>query len=326
MKKIYVCLIALAVGHSVTAQYTVDFESHPLTPESYDNGSAGNGDFAFTQNVPVYLTNSYDTNWGSWTGFAISNMTDNTTAGWSNQYSAYTGSGANGSSNYAVFYSNGNINTGGSVNSIAEFKITNTAYAAISMRDGDAFGKQFGSPLNAQGNPDGTNGEDFFKVWVICESVNGADIDSIEFYLADYRFADSTMDYIVDTWETVDLTGLSFEVEKVSFAFESSDNDSVWGMNTPAYFAIDDVVAMSGAGIAQNSQLDVSVYPNPASDVIYIDGEEGALRLLDLQGKTLFEGNHLGKSTLNVDSFPTGIYVIQLENASGSYTNRIVIQ
>ena len=326
MKKIYVCLLAFAVSHSLTAQYTVDFESHPLNAESYDNGSSGNGDFAFTQNVPVYLTNTYDTTWGSWSGFAISNITDNTTAGWSNQYSAYTGSGANGSSNYAMFYSYGNINTGGSIHSIAEFKITNSTYAAISMRDGDAFGKKFGSPLNAQGNPDGTNGEDFFKVWVICESVNGAEIDSIEFYLADFRFADSTMDYIVDTWETIDLTGLSFEVETVSFALESSDNDSVWGMNTPAYFAIDDVVAISGAGLTQNTSLNVSVFPNPATDVLNIVGEEGELRLLDLSGKLLFEGNHLGQSTLNVNDFSPGVYVIRLDNASGSYTNRIVIK
>ena len=38
------------------------------------------------------------------------------------------------------------------------------------MLNGDAYAKKFGEPTNALGEVDGTNGEDFFRVWIICEN------------------------------------------------------------------------------------------------------------------------------------------------------------
>ncbi len=326
MKNIYTCFIALAVGHLVTAQSTFDFESHPLNAESYDNGSAGNGDFVFSDNETISLTNVYDTIWGGiWSGFSISTITDNTTAGWSNQYSAYPGAGAGASNAYAVFYGSGSIAGVEGTTAISEFKITNATYAALSMKDGDFFGKQFGSPLNAAGSPDGTNGEDYFRVWVLCESLTG-DKDSLEFYLADYRFADSTQDYILDTWETIDLSQLNINAHTVSFRLESSDQDGSGGFYTPAYFAIDDVKTYFTFGMDEEDLTKVSVYPNPASDFITIDGGEGIVRVISSQGTVVLEQEHHELSTVSLSAFPAGIYAIQVQNASGSYTNRLIVQ
>lgn len=61
------------------------------------------------------------------------------------------------------------------------------------------------------------------------------------FYLADYRFTDSAQDYILDEWKEVDLTPLvGLGVQKLAFRLKSSDN-SVFGMNTPAFLAIDNL-------------------------------------------------------------------------------------
>ena len=60
----------------------------------------------------------------------------------------------------------------------------------------------------------------------------------VEFALADYRFEDSASDYIVDQWTRVDLSSL-VGARKLQFA-EPSDVGEV-GMNTPAYFALDQV-------------------------------------------------------------------------------------
>ena len=57
------------------------------------------------------------------------------------------------------------------------------------------------------------------------------------FYLADYRSTDSAHDYIVDDWTWVDLSGLG-TVDRIEFTLSSSDVGS-FGMNTPAYFAMD---------------------------------------------------------------------------------------
>jgi hypothetical protein len=66
----------------------------------------------------------------------------------------------------------------------------------------------------------------------------------VDFYLADYRFADSNDDYIVDSWRQVDLSSLG-HATRVTFALSSSDV-GMFGMNTPAYFAVDQIVLDDG--------------------------------------------------------------------------------
>jgi len=64
---------------------------------------------------------------------------------------------------------------------------------------------------------------------------------SVDFYLADYRFQDPELNYIVHSWTTVDLTDLGNATTLV-FGLNSSDVDEVFGMLTPAYFALDNLV------------------------------------------------------------------------------------
>lgn len=310
--------LALGVGFLSTANAQVTFESHPLGAESYDKDAGVAGAFVFND---ISFSNFYDSGWDFWTGFSISNVTDNTTAGYGNQFGVYPGSGNASSSNFAVFYPEGAI-TCSAGRILSGFYITNTTYAAIAMRDGDAYSKQFGSPLDASGNPDGTNGEDFFRVWIIGEDDGLTQRDSVEFYLADYRFADNGLDYIVDTWEYVDLSSFSFEVSKVSFLFESSDVGS-WGINTPTYFAIDDV-QYETLSISDLNKNPFSVYPNPASEVFTISGFEGSYALLNAQGQVVREGSIENEIQLNVAALPQGMYVLTLKDGSRTYTERIM--
>lgn len=314
-------LIALVIGQNLSfGQQTLTFEGLLQTPNSYDNGSSGNGDFDIND---IVLTNTYDSQWGSWNGFSISNVVDNTTAGWGNQFAAYPGSGASGSETYAVFYPDGTIsmnNWGG----ITGFKITNTTYAAISMRDGDAFSKQFGSPNGADGNPDGTNGDDFFRVWIIGEDSLGTHKDSILFYLADYRFANDHDDYIVDTWEQIDLTSFGFLIDKVRFRFESSDVGA-WGINTPQYFAIDDIEYYYIIGIDENDLMSVQCYPNPVIDHISVDGMKmGDYSLIDHSGKFISSGTLSELELFSFARLPQGSYFLKLSNGTSSVVKHIV--
>ena len=222
MKKLYVLATAFIIGASAQAQ-TIDFESFGLAPNSFDNGSGGvGGSFDFLGG-DVILTNFYDTAWGGyWNGFSISNMNDVVTPGLGNQYSAYSGSGVYSSETFAVLYSNGFLDATTPYISIDSFFIANTTYAAISMLDGDAggYGKQFGTSVSGDyyGNiPDGSNGEDFYRVWVYGADEFGNIFDSSLVYLADYRFADNTQDYIADEWIKVDLSTYSAPVSSVSF-------------------------------------------------------------------------------------------------------------
>ena len=323
MKKIYIIVASLFLGANINAQQVVDFESFTLSAESFDNGSAGNGDFIMGQNLDVILSNVYDPTFFSWTGFSISNTTDVTTAGWGNQYSSYVGTGSNVSPNYAMFYLEGGITTNASNLVFDSIKITNSTYAAISMRDGDDFGKQFGSSTDANGVDDGTNGEDFFKVWIIVEDFLGNEKDSLEFYLADYRFSNNNLDYIVDEWTNIDLTSFSFPVSSLDFRFVSSDNGAGW-INTPTYFALDDITYEYYLGMDEIQELAIDVYPNPVKSMLSVRGEEGVLSLTNVNGELLYSNDHLNLSQIDMSLFANGIYFLKLENDLGIAVQKII--
>ena len=236
MKRFYLMIVAIffLMAPAVNASVAT-FDDLTLASESYWNGSDGSGGFT---SGDAYFSNNYNSTYGSWDGFAYSNTTDTTTAGYGNQYSAITG-GGNNSANYGVSY----VSSWGSpptisftsAGTVTGMFVTNTTYAYLSMRDGDGFAKQFGG---ASGND-----PDWFML-----SVEGIDSDGgvaglIDFYLADYRFADNSQDYIVKDWTWLDLSGFGNDVIGLQFALSSSDVGA-WGMNTPAYFALDDVTTV----------------------------------------------------------------------------------
>lgn len=316
MKKTLLALIGFNLTVSFGQVVTNDFENVSLSVESFDNGSSGSG--GFTEDHAFY-ENVYDDTWGSWSGFSVSNVTDNTTAGWGNQYSAFAGSGAGNSNNYGIYYPVGGIDltTGANGVYLDSVKITNATYSAISMRDGDSYGKQFGSPYDASGNLDGTNGEDYFRIWIIAEYVAGQK-DSLEFYLADYRFADPNDDYIVDEWVNVDLSSFDQPVARLDFRFESSDMGQ-WGINTPTYFALDDLSFTAVANTAELN-INVDVYPNPVVNELFVraDNVNGELLIYDMSGKQLISEDFESSKKINVSSLESGKYLVVIEQMGGS--------
>lgn len=232
--------VLLLAGTSALA-VVVDFEEfdqppYSLGPESYWNGSDGSGGFT---SHGAFFNNLY-TDWGggfyAWSGWSVSNQTDNTTPGYDNQYSAYPGGGADGSEFYGLSYT---FNPGDAHIELpagAELQhllVTNTTYAALSMLNGDFVSKKFGG--NSGDDPD------WFKLTITGLDEDEVETGHVDFYLADYRFADNDLDYIVDEWTLVDLTSLS-TARRLSFGLDSSDVHPEWGMNTPAYFALDNLV------------------------------------------------------------------------------------
>ncbi len=238
---------------------TADFDDLTLSPGTYWNGpDPGGVDVPDPWGAPLSIkvgsfqsgniafVNRHNQNYGSWDGFAYSNTTDTTTADYTN-YSAYTGSGYGpGDDNYALAYGHVEgldpsdtaqlqllpyieLPAGASIGSAY---ITNSTYAALSMRDGDDYTKQFG----------GASGDDpdWFKLSAYGTDAAGTPLaGSVDFYLADYRFVDNGLDYIVDEWTLVDLSPLA-GAKRVYFNSTSSDVGE-FGMNTPGYFAIDNI-------------------------------------------------------------------------------------
>ncbi len=206
-----------------------DFEDLTLNSESFWNGSDASGKF---QQAGADFINVFNSEWNSWSGFAYSNITNNTSGGYENQYSAYAGKGANNSSKYAVGYIFGKAEVLFQKVTLPQtVYVTNSTYAALSMKNGDAYSKKFG----------GTTGTDpdWFKLSIEGIDENGQVTDTVEFYLADFTASENVNDYIINTWAKVNLVNLG-EVKKLNFWLTSTDV-GLFGMNTPAYFCIDNL-------------------------------------------------------------------------------------
>ncbi len=172
-------------------------------------------------------------------GFALSTLKDSITPGYVNMYSVYAGSGASNSKTYIIGTDGAKIKLPNEPVKLFSLEITNTTYAALSMRDGDKYGKKFGSDKNAQGEIDGTNGKDFYKVWIKGYNL-GKVKDSIEVYLANFQSSNVSEHFIQKSWKKVDLTKLNTS-DSLKFVLKSSDTGNE-GMNTPSYFAIDNII------------------------------------------------------------------------------------
>jgi autotransporter-associated beta strand protein len=224
----WICIPAQAVA--------VDFEDVALPAQGYYNGSDYSGGFT---SGGVFFPNSF-ADWGygiiSWDNWACSATTDAATGTVANQYSAIPGGGANGSAQYAVGFPS--FATGVSSISlpyptaIDSAYFTNTTYAYFAMLNGNRFAKKFGGATGADA--------DWFKLTITGKNASGDLAGSVDFYLADYRDADLANHYIVNNWIPVAFTALGNNIKTLEFSLTSSDM-GIYGINTPTYFAMDNL-------------------------------------------------------------------------------------
>lgn len=220
--------IAITLASAAHAN-TIDFdELNPADRPAY--GDAGNTGFS---------SGGATFNTQQWSGWTYSDVNDTTTAGYANQYAAYTGTDVSGSGNYAIASGSSNVDlpAGQTAQSV---RVTNTTYAALSMLNGDSFAKAFG----------GESGDDPDYFDVIFTGKDNADqtTGTVTFRLADYTFADNSQDYIVDTWQQVDLTPLG-DAASIETSWASTDVGD-FGINTPRYVAIDNLTLVPEPGSA----------------------------------------------------------------------------
>ena len=176
------------------------------------------GDFGFTTGVAYEGTYYYN--------FVVTNQTSNTYESYADQYHSAPGGPVAGEKFCVAFqdsYSEGaslDIKYSGLLNYVPGTYVTNTAYAVNSMTKGDDYAKKF------------EEGDWFLLTFQ--GYLGKVPTGKVEFYLADFRNGKSL---IVKDWTYVDLSSLTL-VDHITCTLTSSDTGD-FGMNTPAYFCID---------------------------------------------------------------------------------------
>lgn len=228
MKKLLTTTLLAASASAAHATTTIDFDE--LDPGNRPD---------YFDDITGFTSQGVSFSAASFSGFSYSNDNDTTTPGFGNQYAAYTGTDFSGTGNYAInFYSPFtptsviDLPAGQTAQSVY---VTNTTYAALSMLNGDSFAKAFGGQTG--------DDPDYFDViftGFAGGNATGGETGTVTFRLADYTFADNSLDYIVDTWELVDLTALG-NAASIQVSFASTDVGG-FGINTPQYVALDNLV------------------------------------------------------------------------------------
>ncbi len=253
----YVDMNVSVSGNDVTVTVgTATFDDVTLGANGYWQGESGDNEMF---SGGWFFTNYYMPEYSFWGGFTASNHTDMSQSGLNAQYTAATGAGYDGSTQYGVAYCMGVqcdvYASDGTAHTVTGCYVTNNLWAYQNMHDGDATATAFGGPTG--------NDPDWFKLTATGKNASGQTVGTAEFYLADYRFENNDDDYILNTWEWFDLSTLG-AVHTISFSLSSSKNNS-GGMITPAYFCIENF-----NGTAPTPPQDLPPYVvNPVEDVVF---------------------------------------------------------
>ena len=223
-----IALLGMITSHAVAAVAT--FDSKNTGPNNYYRPTT-DGNYDWTDNG---MTFNMNVSWsgGAWDGFTYSDVNDTTTSGYLNQYAVY-GDGLDRSDTgvYAVSYAGATPTVSfASAQTVNGFWANNTTYAALAI-------------LNGEGSATAFTTGDWFKMTIEGFDSNSATQGVVDFYLADFRtytVGDTKEDYMTTDWSYVDLSSLGDNVSSLQFSMSSTDNGT-WGMNTPAYFAMDDM-------------------------------------------------------------------------------------
>lgn len=277
---------------------TANFDNILLDSTGVWNGSDLTGNF---EEQGFSFENYYDTTWLYWaSGFAVSNNIDSSTAGYTNMYSVISASSYSGD-NFAVSNNYSNINF--DHKTIDGLYVNNTTYSSLSMLQGDFVAKKFGGESG--------NDEDWFKLSII-GYIDTLATDTVDFYLADYRFEDNNQDYIVTDWTWIDLNSLG-SINGLRFELTSSDNGD-FGMNTPAFFCMDDLT-VNNVGLETYSRETISLYPNPVKNQFSVNSS-GAVTIYNLCGKLVKNSLVEAGSPVSIEDLKPGVYFVRMSSGT----------
>ncbi|MBS1647508.1 MAG: DUF4465 domain-containing protein [Bacteroidetes bacterium] len=338
-KQVATALLAMSLAgasaqvHTGTTTIVCDFEHVALPNHNHHvyNDSTGGGGFTSGN---AFFPCQWDTSYGGYwsTGWACSAINDTTHQNYTNIYGCAAYKGYNNSNQYAIGTTAGPLTFKMTDSLIGKtvlgMYVCNSSYAYGSMKNGDGFEHAFAATTH-----------DWFKLTIKKYFHGNLSTDSSEVYLADFRYSDTTQNYILKNWTWINLSTLG-RVDSLLFTLHSSQNSSSGFMNTPAFFCIDNVTLNTNYDTLETSiknyvlENSVQVFPNPSvseTEIVYTtpNSVPVQMQIIDVMGKEMEEQktqsfSGLNKFKVDVSSFSSGIYFVRLCAGNQYLTKKII--
>lgn len=115
-------------------------------------------------------------------------------------------------------------------------------------------------------------------------------------------------------------------VDQAIYAIDSYDNDKVFAVGDSGYVITN--VDFSVVGLTNNNMFQLSVYPNPASDIVTIESDAiFNIKVTNIHGQIIHEENSpTHKLDINISCFANGMYQFIIEQEDGVSVRKVLKQ
>jgi hypothetical protein len=76
-------------------------------------------------------------------------------------------------------------------------------------------------------------------------------------------------------------------------------------------FMLDDITISTGVGIQDVEASQFSIYPNPATEILYVEGE-GVAEVYNTLGQMVISNEVNGTAQINVSNLESGVYFVRM--------------
>jgi len=79
--------------------------------------------------------------------------------------------------------------------------------------------------------------------------------------------------------------------------------------------------------ISDNIQNECTVYPNPVSEILYLNNipDNATITLFDGGARIVYSENSTNRNSIDLSNYAPGIYVLRIENAGNPIFKKIVV-
>ena len=148
-------------------------------------------------------------------------------------------------------------------------------------------------------------------------------VTSMSNLLNDSGLSKANYDTILNSWSQQDVqSDVTLGAAGINYCNGADARQRL--IDTNGWIIIDAGLNCSTAGVDDQNQLDISIYPNPTSDMVYIEGNYTQLKVViyNVLGKEIL--NEPITNSINISHLDNGVYILQLSDGVKLSTRKII--